>query len=90
MNKVNVIIVGRVQGVWFRKYTRIKAKEMGITGWVRNESNGNVALLAEGNQDILKKFVQWLWDGSPDSEVSTVNVKWEETKGIFKSFEIIK
>jgi len=90
VNKINVIITGRVQGVWFRKYTRSKAKEMGLKGWVRNESNGNVALIAEGSEELLKKFLYWLGKGSPEAEVDTVNVNWEETKGIFKSFEIIK
>lgn len=90
MNKINVIITGRVQGVWFRKYTQRKAKELGLTGWVRNESNGNVALIAEGSEKLLKKFVHWLGKGAPEAEVDTVNVNWEEAKGIFNSFEIIK
>ncbi|MCS5639818.1 MAG: acylphosphatase, partial [Candidatus Marinimicrobia bacterium] len=46
MHRIDVIIAGRVQGVWFRKYTQNKARELGLTGWVCNEANGTVALVA--------------------------------------------
>ena len=90
MYRIDVIIAGRVQGVWFRKYTQNKAKELGLTGWVRNEANGTVALVAEGGDEPLKKLTKWLQRGSPGAKVNTVNVNWEEAQETLKTFEIIR
>ncbi|SUZ66443.1 uncharacterized protein METZ01_LOCUS19297, partial [marine metagenome] len=76
--------------VWFRKYTQNKAKELGLTGWVRNEANGTVALVAEGGDEPLKKLTKWLQRGSPGAKVNTVNVNWEEARETLKTFEIIR
>lgn len=84
---INITIKGRVQGVWFRKYTESKAKELGIKGFVRNEPNGNVYAEAEAEQAVLNQFIAWCHVGSPLSSVK--EVKWEEgeMKG-FEGFEI--
>lgn len=90
MHRIDVIIAGRVQGVWFRKYTQDKARELGLTGWIRNEANGTVALIAEGDDEPLKKLTKWLQRGSPGAKVNTVNVNWEEARETLKTFEIIR
>jgi len=90
MHRIDVIITGRVQGVWFRKYTQNKARELGLTGWVRNETNGTVSLIAEGDDELLKKLIKWLQRGSPGAKVNTVNVNWEEAQETLKTFEIIR
>ena len=90
MHRIDVIISGRVQGVWFRKYTQNKARELGLTGWVRNETNGTVALIAEGGDEPLKKLTKWLLRGSPGAKVNTVNVNWEDAQETLKTFEIIR
>ena len=90
MHRIDVIITGRVQGVWFRKYTQNKARELGLTGWVRNETNGTVSLIAEGDDELLKKLTKWLQRGSPGAKVNTVNVNWEEAQETLKTFEIIR
>ena len=90
MHRIDVIIAGRVQGVWFRKYTQDKARELGLTGWVRNEANGTVALIAEGDDEPLKKLTKWLQRGSPGATVETLNVNWEEAQETLKTFEIIR
>ncbi len=87
LKHLNITISGRVQGVWFRKYTESKANELGIKGFVRNEANGNVYVEAEAEQAVLDKFIAWCYVGSPLSSVK--EVKWEEgeIRG-FKAFSI--
>lgn len=82
LKHLNITIVGRVQGVWFRKYTESKANELGIKGFVRNEPSGDVYVEAEAEQAVLDKFIAWCHVGSPLSSVK--EVKWEE--GEMKSF----
>jgi len=56
--RIHIKIYGRVQGVWFRKWAQSKADEFGISGWVKNESNGSLGLQAEGNEAGLSRFVE--------------------------------
>ena len=90
MHRIDVIVSGQVQGVWFRKHTQEKAKELGITGNVRNESDGTVTIVAEGNDKLLIKLTKWLEIGSPDANVDTLKVNWGDAKENLNSFEIIK
>ena len=66
-----------------------KAKELGLAGWIRNEADGKVGLVIEGDDDALKVFVDWAWEGSPMSDVADVVVKEGEATGEFESFKII-
>ena len=68
-------VVGKVQGVWFRKYTCEEAVKLNITGFVRNEENGNVYVEAEGIESDLIQLLRFLEKGSPMSKV--VSVKYE-------------
>jgi len=61
-----------VQGVWFRDSTRRKALEFGVTGFVRNEPDDSVYIEAEGEEDALKKFVEWCQVGPERAQVSEV------------------
>lgn len=72
MNSIKFKVSGLVQGVFFRKYTREKALELGLSGWVRNLPNGSVEGLAQGETEALDTFVDWLWTGSPQSSVALV------------------
>lgn len=72
MNSIKFKVSGLVQGVFFRKYTREKALELGLSGWVRNMPNGSVEGLAQGEAEALDTFVDWLWTGSPQSSVALV------------------
>lgn len=80
-------VIGKVQGVWFRKYTQDEARRLGLNGFVRNEKDSNVCLEAEGTIEQLDLFVKWLHKGSPLSSVSSVEFKVGKPK-YFKSFEI--
>ena len=69
-------VIGTVQGVWFRKYTKETALRYELLGLVKNEQNGNVYIEAEGDEKDLGLFIEWLYTGSPLSIVK--KVKWEE------------
>ncbi|WP_456424869.1 acylphosphatase [Lutibacter sp.] len=89
MEKVlyKIVVEGKVQGVWFRKYTFNEAIRLGLKGFVRNEINNTVYIEAEGNLVTLNEFVKWLYKGSPLSKVSTVTFE-KSTLKHYKSFEI--
>ena len=82
----NIKVTGRVQGVWFRQYTLEKAKELGLLGFVRNESDGSVYIEAEGEPVKLDALIIWLYTGSPMSKVMDVNV----SQGVLKDFKDFK
>ena len=87
-SRVHVYISGKVQGVFFREYTRRKAKNLGIKGWVRNLPDGRVEAIFEGEKEKIKEMIQWCYIGSPYSKVEKVEVTEEEYKGEFEDFEI--
>jgi len=70
MKQIHFTIHGKVQGVWFRAWTQDLAKEMGVTGWVRNMSDGNVEGTAMGDNELLAKFLDRLHDGQPLARVN--------------------
>ncbi|WP_319541901.1 acylphosphatase [uncultured Pseudodesulfovibrio sp.] len=88
MRQFRATIHGKVQGVWFRAWTRDMARELGVTGWVRNMKDGNVEALAHGNDELLKKFEQRLWEGPPLARVTKIDATWSETDEILPSFSV--
>jgi acylphosphatase len=87
--RVHVFIEGYVQGVFFRANTRNVAQRLGITGWVRNLPDGRVEAVFEGDEEKVKKMIEWCWRGPPGAEVTNVDVISEEYKGEFDDFRII-
>ena len=78
---------GRVQGVWFRKYTLEAAVSFNLRGFVENAPDGSVYLEAEGSREDLMQLMDWLKDGSPLSRVEEVSYAEGPITG-FTSFEI--
>ena len=76
MRKKSVFITirGRVQGVGFRWFVKSKADELGLTGWVRNNSDGSVELEATGDVQGLNTFVDWINEGTSMSVVKELHV----------------
>ncbi|MGM0629165.1 MAG: acylphosphatase [Patescibacteria group bacterium] len=81
IKRINALVSGKVQGVFFRAYTQKKAQEKGISGWVRNLKDGRVEVVAEGAERSIERFIEFLWEGSPSSRVDDVSVKWQEPEG---------
>lgn len=80
---------GRVQGVFFRHTARLHAEKLGLVGFARNEADGSVAAVAEGEEKSLEEFLAWCRKGPPLANVENVNVEWRESTGEFKRFEIL-
>ena len=87
LQTVSIKIEGKVQGVFFRKFTCDAAKENGIKGFVRNEPDGSVYVEATGSADEIKKFIEWCHKGSPYSSVGQVTVSELPLKS-FNNFNI--
>jgi acylphosphatase len=86
--RLHAQVSGRIQGVNFRFYTRVAAKEIGVTGWVRNRTDGTVEVVAEGTQQQLEQFVQFLNVGPASARVSQVQTDWSTATGEFADFQI--
>ena len=67
-----IIVSGKVQGVWYRKYTHDKASQLGLKGTVQNLENGDVMIEAVGTEEQLNELEEWCWHGSPQSAVTNV------------------
>lgn len=88
MKRVRVLISGRVQGVFFRAFTRDAAIQRGVVGWVRNLVDGRVEAAFEGREEQVDQMVAWCQEGSPGSRVDRVETHQEPYQGEFTSFEI--
>lgn len=88
MARANVIIMGKVQGVFFRDSTRAKAQELGVTGWVRNLPLRKVEAVFEGPADKVGQLIDWCRQGPPAANVTDLRVSWQDYAGEFDSFTV--
>ncbi|OPL12039.1 MAG: acylphosphatase [Firmicutes bacterium ML8_F2] len=79
---------GRVQGVLFRDSTRRQAKKIGLTGWVSNQDDGTVKIVAEGKEEDLNQFIEWCYNGPILAKVDKIDIKWQKATGRFENFII--
>jgi acylphosphatase len=86
----SIRVVGKVQGVWFRDFTKKTATKYNLTGWVKNNIDGSVILLVEGNIENINALIKCLRSGSPLSQVDNVQTEWQPFENKFKSFKIIR
>ena len=88
---LNIKVTGKVQGVWFRKYTKDQADALQLNGTVQNMPDDSVYIEVESDDEIrLNKFLQWLQTGSPLSRVDNIATDQSDKCTGFKSFEIIR
>ncbi|MEM4160390.1 MAG: acylphosphatase [Thermoplasmata archaeon] len=82
---------GLVQGVNFRYYTRMKARELGLTGIVRNEPDGSVYAEFEGEKEKVMECINWCATSQPYAEVSDYDVRLEENvTPKYSSFDVVR
>lgn len=86
--QLSVRVVGKVQHVGFRYFVRTAAKRLGITGWVRNENDGCVKVIAEGPSDQLRILLRSLNVGPSLAKVEDLEFTWSEASGSFADFQI--
>ena len=86
--RAEVIVHGRVQGVFFRQSTVEMARAFGLTGQVRNCADGTVAAIFEGDRDKVNQALAWCHQGPPAARVDTVEADWQDYRGEFDCFKI--
>ena len=84
---IRIIVHGRVQGVWFRAGTQERADELGLFGWVKNQSEGTVEIHVEGEKLQLENFILWCRKGTPTANVTSLDLNLTSLQN-FTSFEI--
>ena len=88
--RVNLIVRGRVTGVFFRAAAQREAKRLGVAGWVKNRNDGSVELLAEGEEDAIKEIIGWAHHGPSAARVEHVDVRWRGYTGEYFDFQIVE
>jgi len=86
--RLHAKIFGHVQGVNFRFYTRLTARQIGVKGWVRNKADGSVEVVAEGTPSQLEVLIQFLNKGPESASVSRVETDWLTATDEFADFQI--
>lgn len=88
MKQIHVTVSGLVQGVFFRDSTCRTARQLGLRGYVKNTSDGNVEIVVQGSEKELGELVYFCNRGPSAAQVEKVDVKYEEVKDIFDSFDV--
>jgi len=89
MKQLRLKIYGNVQGVGFRYWTKSQAKALGLTGFSRNEADGTVVIVVQGERKSLDKFLKMCYDGPSFAQVTHLTPEWEEQKERYKEFDIL-
>jgi acylphosphatase len=88
LKTISIKVLGKVQGVFYRQSSRIKAQSLGITGTVRNLPDGTVNIIATGDEKELEAFKLWCRQGPPRAIVNSLEIK-ELVYMSFSDFSIL-
>ncbi len=86
--RAHLFIEGKVQGVFYRAFTRELAQNLGLKGWVRNLRDGRVEALFEGEKDAIERAIKECFVGPPGAKVTNIDIRWETYKGDQEDFFI--
>jgi len=86
MKTLHLVMYGRVQGVWYRDSMRREAESLGVSGWVRNRSDGTVEAMVQGEVGAVDALVRWAQRGPQLAQVERVEV--EPGSGSYADFEV--
>ncbi|MBM4165398.1 MAG: acylphosphatase [Ignavibacteria bacterium] len=81
-------VSGIVQGVGFRYFVFKKAGNLSLVGFVKNLTNSNVEIYAEGERSLVEELITRVKIGPPNAHVSGLHITWEEWKGTYSNFKI--
>jgi acylphosphatase len=73
MKTVEIIVTGKVQGVFYRQSASEKAQQLGLTGFAENLANGNVRIVITGEEDAIETLYQWCRLGPPKARVESIH-----------------
>jgi len=88
METIHIIVSGRVQGVYFRAFTKKQANKLNLVGFVKNKDNGDVEIIARADSDNLQKFISWCHKGPLMAKVKQVIVNKHQSIENFTQFEV--
>ena len=88
MERLHAVVRGDVQGVGFRYFVQRKAQQLGLAGWVRNNDDGTVELVAEGERDALEQLKRTLQEGPRLGRVDRVDTQWSPGTGDLRDFTL--
>jgi acylphosphatase len=89
LKRIQLVVRGRVQGVFFRASAQREARQNALTGWVKNRPDGAVEMVVEGEEDNVKDFLAWAQNGPSTARVDKVETRWRSYTGEFAEFRII-
>jgi acylphosphatase len=86
--RAHVFVSGLVQGVFFRAETRDLARQLGVTGWVRNLWDGRVEAVIEGEDWAVQRLTTWCGRGPRGARVDSVQITHEDYRGEYDTFTV--
>ena len=86
--KLRLVIHGRVQGVFYRDSMRLEAQRLGVSGWVKNRSDGSVEAAVHGDPAAVDAIVRWAHRGPELAHVERVEI--EPDDGVYNGFDVIR
>jgi len=86
--KKHIFITGRVQGVGFRHFTRKNAENLGVTGWVKNLSDGRVEAVFQGSEEQIEELIQRCKKGPVASYVQNIEIEKNSGEEDYKNFSV--
>ena len=87
--RIEIKVLGMVQGVFFRTTTRDVASKLSLKGTVRNMRDGSVEIIAEGTEERLNRLISFAKQGPPSAKVYDIQIIWKQAKGDLSYFKII-
>lgn len=88
MERLHAVVRGDVQGVGFRYFVQRQAGQLGLSGWVRNNDDGTVEVVAEGDRPQLERLKRALDEGPRMARVERVDAQWSEGTGGLGGFDL--
>lgn len=88
IRQVHLNITGFVQGVFFRSSAQNAARKLQLVGFVQNLADGSVELVAEGEETLLNRLIDWSRKGPPGARVDNVSISWKDVEKKFNGFSI--
>jgi acylphosphatase len=86
---IDIIVKGKVHGVFYRGATKAVADQLGVKGWVKNDPTGDVSIAAEGDKIALEMFLDWCREGPEHAKVTSVETHEGELKN-YRNFDVVK